>query len=128
MLQYLFPQAKKRRKRRHFLVKYLKLTFLFYEKKIILQSKNKNNCYCNYLLFSKKLNFSKLVVNSMSESKQAFVEKTFTRTNATIFVPSSKKKRKRRHFLVKYLKLTLLWNRWLPFHGKNHRHHHHHWL
>jgi hypothetical protein len=53
----------------------------------------------------------------MSESKQAFVEKTFTRTNATIFVPSSKKKRKRRHFLVKYLKLTLLWNRWL-FTGK----------
>ena len=33
-----------------------------------------------------------------------------------------KKYLKRRHFLVKYLKLTLLWNRWLPFHGKNHRH------
>ena len=54
----------------------------------------------------------------MSESKQAFVEKTFTRT---IFVPSSKKKsRKRKHFLIKYLKLTFLWIRWLPLHGKNH--------
>ena len=34
----------------------------------------------------------------MSESKQAFVEKTFTRTNATIFVPSSKKKKKKKTF------------------------------
>ena len=31
-----------------------------------------------------------------------------------------KKSRKRKHFLIKYLKLTFLWIRWLPLHGKNH--------
>ena len=58
-----------------------------------------------------------VVVNSISESKQAFLEKHYQNKFHNICSLKQKKRRKRRHFLVKYLKLTLLWNRWL-FTGK----------
>ena len=63
----------------------------------------------------------------MSEGKQAFVEKTFTRTNATIFVPSSKKKKKKKTFSRQIFEIDFALEQ-VAVHGKNHRHHHHHWL
>ena len=67
-------------------------------------------------------NYQSLSQNSISESKQAFVEKTFTRTNAKFFAPSSeirmwnkKNTFSRQIFEIDFAGTKLLYHHFCPY-------------
>ena len=68
-----------------------------------------------------------VVVNSISESKQAFVEKHYQNKCHNICSLKQKKKKKKKTFSRQIFEIDFALEQ-VAVHGKNHRHHHHHWL